>query len=158
MDQANVPNSFATIGILGQLLPLTLGDVVAVVILLLSLGGNAFQLYRQRVYTKTVYNGLIGIFNSIGWLLARSVNKASQLNNRIEGADRYVLESGALRGFRDFCRETDFMLCVLHEQLVSVAKTLRGKDKRWQAGQFGYAPADIERIEERLRSQTETTR
>ena len=153
MNQASASTVFGPAGILGQSLPLTLGDAVGVVVLLLSLGGNGFQLYQQRVYAKTVYNGLVSTFNSIGWLLARCMNRTGELNKRITSADKYVLESTALREFRDYSLETEFMLRVLHEQLVGVAKTLSAKDKRWQAGQFGYTPQEIERIEERLRSQ-----
>ena len=77
------------------------------------------------------------------------MNRTRELNNRTKAADKYVLESTALREFRDYSLETEFMLRVLHEQLVGVAKTLSAKDKRWQAGQFGYTPEEIKRIEER---------
>jgi len=158
MDPASASTVFGPGGVLGQSLSLTLGDAVVVVVLLLSLASNGFQLYQQRVYSKTVYNGLVSTFNSIGWLLARCLNRTGELNNRIKAADKYVLESTALREFRDYSLETEFMLRVLHEQLAGVAKTLSAKDKRWQAGQFGYTPQEIERIEERLRSQVEASR
>ena len=158
MDQASASTVFGPAGILSQSLPLTLGDAVCVVVLLLSLVGNGFQLYQYRVNAKSVYNGLVSTFNSIGWLLARCMNRTGELNDRIKGPDRYVLESSALREFRDYSQETEFMLRVLHEELVGVAKTLRKRDKRWRAGQFGYSPQEIERIEERLRSQAEASR
>jgi hypothetical protein len=157
-DPASASTVLGPGGILGQSLSLTVGDAVGLVVLLLLLAGNAFQLHQQRVYSKTVHNGLGSTFNSIGWLLARCMNRTGELNNRIKTADRYVLESTALREFRDYSLETEFMLRVLHEQLVGVATTLNAKDKRWQAGQFGHTPQQIERIEERLRSQAEASR
>src|SRR5438093_11972113 len=148
MDQASASTVFGPAGILSQSLPLTLGDEVGVVVLLLSLVGNGFQLYQQRVYAKTVYNGLVSTFNSIGWLLARCMNRTGELNKRITSADKYVLESTALREFRDYSLETEFMLRVLHEQLVGVARNLSAKDKGWQACQFGYTDQGVERMQE----------
>lgn len=155
MDQASASSVLGAADALGQSLSLTLGDAVGVMALLLLLAGNAFQFYRQRVYTKTVYNQLVSTFNSIGWLLARGMNKTGELNNRISDPEKYVMESAALREFRDYSLETEFMLRVLHEQLVSVAKTLSGKDRKWQAGHFWFTPDEMKRIEERIRIESE---
>jgi hypothetical protein len=144
MNQPSASGVFGTAGILAQPLQLTVGEaVVVVVLLLLALAGNALQLYQRRVYIRTVYNALVGTFNSVGWLLARCMSRTEQLNSRVKGADRYVAEAAILREFRDYSLETEFKLRVLHEQLVSMAKTLSVK------GHWGYTPEEQERIEER---------
>jgi hypothetical protein len=144
MNQSSASSVLGTSGILDQSLPLTVGEaVVVVVLLLLALAGNALQLYQRRVYARTVYNELVGTFNSVGWLLVRCMSRTEQLNNRVKGADRYVAEAAILREFRDYSLETEFKLHVLHEQLVSMAKTLRVR------GHWGYTPEEKERIEER---------
>jgi hypothetical protein len=134
------------IGLLSQPLSLTASDLIGMVLLILSLAGNAFQLYQQRVYGRTIYNGLVGTFNNIGWLLARTMNRTAELTGKSAKAPY----DGCLSRFRDYSLETEWHLRELHEQLVAVAKTLRSRDQRWQAGQFGPTDEDIERIRMRL--------
>jgi len=144
MNQPSAPSVFGTANILAQPLPLTLGEAVGVVLLLLlSLAANALQLYQRRVYIRTVYNELVGTFNSIGWLLVRCVSRTEELDSRVKVPDRYVAESTVLRAFRDYSLETEFLLRVLHEQLVGMAKTLSVR------GHWGYSQEEKERIEER---------
>ena len=144
MNQPSAPSVFGTANILAQPLPLTLGEAVGVVLLLLlSVAANALQLYQRRVYIRTVYNELVGTFNSIGWLLVRCMSRTEELDSRVKVPDRYVAESTVLRAFRDYSLETEFLLRVLHEQLVGMAKTLSTR------GHWGYSQEEKERIEER---------
>ncbi|MFQ5851090.1 MAG: hypothetical protein ACE5JU_10955 [Candidatus Binatia bacterium] len=117
---------------------------LSIAILFLSLLGNAFQFYRQRLYGKTTYNGLVSTFNSVAWLLARCMNKTRELDGRSSAgkADNPAL----LKEFREFAVDTEFILRTLREQLVAVARNLRKKDKRWEEGQFGYTPGEVEEI------------
>ncbi len=127
-----------------QPIGLSLREGLGILTLILSLVGNGFQLYRQWHYGNTIYNGLVGTFNNIGWLLARCMNRTGELNQRISG---HAGGQEALLGeFRDFSMETEFHLRALHEQLVAIARTLRRRDRRWQAGEFGYTPEEVERI------------
>jgi len=144
MNQPSAPSVFGTANILAQPLPLTLGEAVGVVLLLLlSVAANALQLYQRWVYIRTVYNELVGTFNSIGWLLVRCMSRTEELDNRGKVPDRYVAESTVLRAFRDYSLETEFLLRVLHEQLVGMAKTLSVR------GHWGYSQEEKKRIEER---------
>lgn len=114
------------------------------VLLILSLLGNAFQLYRQGLYGKTIGNELVSIFNSIAWSLARCVNKTRELDGRLPG--QKIADPVLLKEFREFSVDSEFILRALREQLVSVARNLRRKDKRWGEGQFGHTPEEIEKI------------
>jgi hypothetical protein len=94
MNQPSAPSVFGTANILAQPLPLTLGEAVGVVLLLLlSVAANALQLYQRRVYIRTVYNELMGTFNSIGWLLVRCMGRTDELDSRVKVPDKYVAES-----------------------------------------------------------------
>jgi hypothetical protein len=144
MNQPSDPSVFGAAGLLSQPLPVTLGEGVGVVLLLLlSLAFNAFLFHQRRVYGRTLYNELVAIFNSIGWLLVRCMSRTEELESRIKTADKYVAESAILREFRNYSRETEFLLRVLQEQLVGMAKTLRVR------GHLGYFPEEKERLEER---------
>jgi len=134
---------------------LTASDLIGLILLILSLAGNAFQLYQQRVYGRTIYNGLVGTFNSIGWLLARCMNKTAELGETLAHA---TSSDPCLAHFYDYSLETEFHLRGLHEQLVSIAKTLRSDDQRWQAGQFGLTNEEIQRIRDRFEQQTKTAK
>jgi len=114
------------------------------VLLILSLLGNAFQLYRQGLYGKTIGNELVSIFNSIAWSLARCVNKTRELDGRLPG--QKIADPVLLKEFREFSVDSEFILRALREQLVSVARNLRRKDKRWGEGQFGHTPEEIEKM------------
>src|SRR3989442_1377793 len=65
-------DSQKAISFLSQPVGWTINDILGLILLLLSLGGNAYQWQQQRVYSKTIYNGLVAAFNSIGWLLVRT--------------------------------------------------------------------------------------
>jgi len=144
MNQPGAPGVFGTAGILSQPLPVTLGEGVGVaLLLLLSLAVNAFQFHQRRVYIRTLYNELVAIFNSIGWLLVRCMSRTEELESRIKTPEKYVAESTILREFRNYSRETEFLLRVLHEQLVGMAKTLGVR------GHLGYFPEEKEQLEER---------
>ena len=114
------------------------------VLLILSLLGNAFQLYRQGLYGKTIGNELVSIFNSIAWSLARCVNKTRELDERLPG--QKIAAPVLLKEFREFSVDSEFILRALREQLVSVARNLRRKNKRWGEGQFGHTPEEIEKM------------
>ncbi len=114
------------------------------VLLTLSLLGNAFQLYRQGLYGKTIGNELVSIFNSIAWSLARCVNKTRELDGKLTG--QKIADPVLLKEFREFTVDSEFILRALREQLVSVARNLRRKDKRWVEGQFGHSPEEIEKM------------
>ncbi len=114
------------------------------VLLILSLLGNAFQLYRQGLYGKTIGNELVSIFNSIAWSLARCVNKTRELDERLPG--QKIADPVLLKEFREFSVDSEFILRALREQLVSVARNLRRKNKRWGEGQFGHTPEEIEKM------------
>jgi hypothetical protein len=144
MSQPGTPSVLGTAGILAQPLSVTLGEAVGLLLLLLlSLTLNALQLYQRWVHIRTVYNQLIGIFNSIGWGLVRCMSRTEELENRTKTSDRYVAESGILRDFRNYSLETEFLLHILHEQLVSMAKILSA-NRRWR-----YSQEEKERMEER---------
>ncbi len=114
------------------------------VLLILSLLGNAFQLYRQGLYGKTIGNELVSTFNSIAWSLARCVNKTRELDGRLMG--QKIAEPVLLKEVRVFTVDSEFIVRALSEQLVSVARNLRRKDKRWGEGQFGHTPEEIEKM------------
>ena len=114
------------------------------VLLILSLLGNAFQLYRQGLYGKTMGNELVSTFNSIAWSLARCVNKTRELNGRLTG--QKIADPVLLKEFREFTVDSEFIVRALREQLVSVARNLRRKDQRWGEGQFGHTPEEIEKM------------
>jgi len=144
MNEGSTPRVFGTVGILAQPLPFTLGEAAAFLLLLIvSLALNAFQLYQRRVHIRTVHNELVGLFNGIGWLLVRCISRTEELERRVTTSDRYVAESTILQKFRDYSLETEFLLRVLQEQFVNMANTLSGK------GRWGYSQEEKERLEER---------
>jgi len=114
------------------------------VLLILSLLVNAFQLYRQGLYRKTIGNELVSTFNSIAWSLARCVNKTRELDGRLTG--QKIADPVLLKEFREFTVDSEFIVRALREQLVSVARNLRRNDKRWREGQFGHTPEEIEKM------------
>lgn len=119
-----------------------LGGII--ILLIFSLLGNAFQLYRQRFYGKTLCNELMSTFNSVAWMLARCVNKTKELDER-STADK-TGDLALQKEFREFSLDTEFMLRALHEQLVAVARNLGRRNKSWKAGQFGYTLEEVQRI------------
>lgn len=125
---------------------LSVRETLGIITLIMSLVGNGFQWYRQFLYKRTIYNGLVAAFNSIGWILARCMNKTREVAERIDQGTGDNAGGANLREFREFSQETEFMLRVLHEQLVGSAKTIKAKDTRWQAGEFGYSREEIERF------------
>ncbi len=114
------------------------------VLLILSLLGNAFQLYRQSLYGKTIGNQLVSTFNSIAWSLTRCTGKTRELDERLTG--QKIAEPVLLKEFREFTVDSEFILRALNEQLISVARNLRRKDQRWGEGQFGHSPEEIEKL------------
>ncbi len=86
------------------------------VLLVLSLLGNAFQLYRQGLYGKTIGNEIVSTFNSIAWSLARCVNKTGDLDGRLTG--QKIADPVLLKEFREFTVDSEFILRALREQLV----------------------------------------
>lgn len=115
-----------------------------IILLIISLLGNAFQFYRQRFYGKTICNELVSTFNSVAWMLARCVNKTRELDER-PTADKPG-DLALQKEFREFSLDTEFILRALHEQLVAVARNLRRRDKSWKTGQFGYTLEEVQRI------------
>ena len=71
------------------------------------------------------------------------MSRTEELESRIKTPEKYVAESTILREFRNYSRETEFLLRVLHEQLVGMAKTLGVR------GHLGYFPEEKEQLEER---------
>jgi hypothetical protein len=129
---------------------LTTGDLIRGVLLLASIALNLFQFYRQRIAGQTIYNSIVGLFNSIGWLLAREIGKVRNLDGRISGA--WAVESKTvLQEFRDYAEESNFKLRILHEQLVAIAKMVRKKDKRWEGDKFGMSDEALQELERRAR-------
>jgi len=144
MNQPATPGVFGTAGVLTQPFSLTLGEAGGLVLLLvLSLALNAFQLYRHRGHVRTVASGVARTFNSASWLLARCMSTTDALDTRIKAADRYVAEANLLREFRVYSLGTEFMLRLVHEQLIGMAKTSRLR------GDWAYSADETERIEER---------
>jgi len=129
---------------------LSVREILGVVTLTVSLVLNIFQFYRSRLYRRTIYNGLVGAFNSIGWVLARCMNRTSNLSTRLAEARSDDQSKVAINEFRSYSEESEFMLRQLHEQLVAIAKTLQSNDQRWQAGEFGYTKEEIEKIRKAL--------
>lgn len=127
---------------------LTIREMLVAGALVFSLIGNGAQLHRQRLHAKAAYNGLVGAFNSIAWLLARCLRKTQELEGRA-GSGKEMAEA-LLKEFREFSLDTEFGLRGLQEQLISVAMTFRPKDKRWREGQFGHTPQEIEKIRKAL--------
>ena len=113
-------------------------------LLILSLVGNAFQLYRQTLHDKTIGNVLVSTFNSIAWSLTRCTSKTRELDGRLTG--QKIADPVLLKEFREFTVDSEFILRTLNEQLISVARNLRRNDKRWREGQFGHSPEEIERL------------
>jgi hypothetical protein len=123
---------------------LTAREILGVATLAVSVVLNIFQFYRARLYKNTLYNGLVGAFNSIGWILARCMNRTEELRYRLRRLRGEERPWWITREFRFFSVETEFKLRQLHEQLVSIAKTLRTRDQRWQAGEFGLSPEQLQ--------------
>ena len=143
-------DSQKAISFLSQPVGWTINDILGLILLLLSLGGNAYQWQQQRVYSKTIYNGLVAAFNSIGWLLVRTMQRTQDVARSIESGKVREDCLALADSFRAFSLETEYHLRSLHEQLVGVAKMLSRKDSRWQAGEFGYTPEEIRAIRERF--------
>ena len=129
-----------------QQLGLSVREALGILTLILSLVGNAFQFYRQKLYARTIYNGLVATFNNIGWVLARCMQKTKEVSDRERDMGRGAPERAIFREFLDYSLDTEFKLRGLHEHRVGVAKTLRSKDQRWQAGEFGYTRDELERF------------
>lgn len=129
-------------------LDLTAGDLVRGVLLFVSIALNIFQFYRQRTAGYTIYNGIVGLFNSIGWLLVREIGKVRNLDGRLSTTSSVEVR-GALQEFRDYAEESNFKLRTLHEQLVAIAKTVRRKDKRWEGDKFGLSDEQLQELRQR---------
>lgn len=129
---------------------LSVREALGVATLTVSIVLNIFQFYRSRLYRRTIYNGLVGAFNSIGWILARYMNRTSNLSAQLAEARSNDQSKVIINESRLYSEETEFMLRQLHEQLVAMAKTLQSRDQRWQAGEFGYTKEEIERIRKAL--------
>ena len=119
-------------------------EKLIIALLVLSLLGNVFQSYRQRVYGNTLSNQMEAAFNSVAWLLARCMGKTKELSER--DSEQKGEGTALLKEFREFSLNSEFTLRALHEQLVVVARSLKQKDRRWKTGQFGYTAEEVEKI------------
>lgn len=133
-------------------LSLSLGDVLGVVALLASLVGNYIQWRQMASMKESVYNGLVGVFNGIGWVLGYSISRQKSVSDRMSGMNRErVEERSLLDELGQFATSIDHQCRLLHEQVVAVAKTLKIEDERWQGQFFGMSKDDIDRIMRRAR-------
>jgi hypothetical protein len=126
-------------------LQLSLGDTLAIIGLGVSLVGNVLQFQRTRSTRSSLYNGLVGLFNAVGWTLsyciARETAAASSAANSTSTEVR-----NAFQEMGQFATAVDYQCRLLHEQIVSVAKTLKIKDARWQGQFFGMRREDVDRL------------
>lgn len=129
---------------------LTRGELVALVLLAVAVAVNAVQLYRARARKATLYHGLVGLFNSIGWLQARELEMLRQVRGRIHASNtgdaRLVLQE-----FAAHLHHSHYTLRLLHEQLVATAKSVNDKDPRWTGDRFGYVDDQLEALLSRSR-------
>ena len=115
-----------------------------IVLLVISLLGNIFQFYRQRLHDSAMHNQMEAAFNNVAWLLSRCMGKTRELS---EKEPEQKGESMTLyKEFKEFSLNSEFTLRALHEQLVVVARNLKRKDRRWKLGQFGYSVEEMEKI------------
>jgi hypothetical protein len=129
--------------IAGGIIALTAGELVAVVLLLLSLAANAIQLYQARTRRATLYHGLVGLFNSIGWLQARELEMLRQVRGRIHASSSGDAKL-VLQEFAAHLHHAHYTLRLLHEQLVATAKSVNDKDPRWKGERLGYVDDQVD--------------
>ncbi|NIO10241.1 MAG: hypothetical protein GTO40_20450 [Deltaproteobacteria bacterium] len=118
--------------------------VGAVILLGLSLLGNAFQLYRHRLHDKTTGNALMSTFSSIGLSLARCKGKTNELDGRLKA--QKIPDPVLLKEFREFTVNIEFILRTLNEQLVSVARNLGQDTKTLEGEPFGDTKSEVGKI------------
>ena len=130
-----------------SLLQLSLSDALGIIALLGSLLGNILQWQRTRSIKNSVYNGLVGVFNGVGWILSYCISRERAVNDRFRGLPAEQLElKSAFEELGQFATSVDHQCRLLHEQIVSIAKTLKIKDARWQGQFFGMGKQDIDRL------------
>jgi len=136
-------------------LQLSWGDTLAIIGLILSFVGNILQYLQHRSLKNSVYNGLVGTFNQIGWTLGYCIDKARRAGEReLQVARRSLLPwpapgqdtKIAYQEMGDFATSIDYKCRLLHEHVVSLAKTLKLKDARWQGQFFGMSKDAIDQL------------
>lgn len=125
-------------------LQLSMGDALSIIGLITSLVGNVIQFQRHKALKHSVYNGLVGIFNQVGWVIAFCMGKEQAATNKKASASgdskvAYEEMGQIVSSVSSHCR-------MLHEGVASMAKTLDQKDKRWQGQFFGMKQEDIDKL------------
>jgi hypothetical protein len=109
---------------------LTMGELVAAVLLLISLAANLVQFSRARTRRAALHHGLGGLFNAIGWLQARDIELLRLARGRV-----HATASGdaklALQEFAAHLHHEHYALRLLHEQLAATARAAGDRDPRW---------------------------
>ena len=128
---------------------LSLSDILTIVGLIISVVLNIIQWRSARNIKASLYNGIVGIFNAIGWTLGYSISRQKSVHDRISNTPPEKAELRAsLEELSDFANSIDHQCRHLHEQVVAVAKTLQIADARWQGQFFGLSNEEIKRIME----------
>lgn len=122
---------------------LTMVELVALALLALALAGNAVQLYRARMRSRTLHHALLGLFKSIGWLQARELELLRQVRGRAHALD-VGDGKGPLQEFAAHLGHSHYALRLLHEQLVAAAKGVSDTDPHWAGDRFGYVDDEVE--------------
>lgn len=133
----------ATAGGIENLIALTTVELVAIVLLAVSLAANALQLYRARTRGQTVHHGLLGLFKSIGWLQARELETLRQVRGRIHAINTGEVRP-LLQEFAAHLHHSHYALRLLHEQLVATAKGVNDADPHWIGDRLGYVDDQVE--------------
>lgn len=124
---------------------LSLGDTLAIIGLGVSLVGNILQFQRTRSIKNSLYNALVGVFNEVGWMLSYCIaRQRTAANGSVAGSNNEV--KAVFQEMGQFAISVDHQCRLLHEHIVSIAKTLKIKDARWQGQFFGMSKEDIDKL------------
>ena len=129
---------------------LTTGELVAIVLLAVTVAANAVQLYRARTRDAALYHGLVGLFNAIAWLQARELEMLRQVRGRLHASNTGDAKP-VLQEFAAHLHHSHYTLRLLHEQLVAAAKSVNDRDPRWAGDRFGYVDDQLEGLLSRSR-------
>lgn len=133
----------ATARALEGFIALTTVELVALTLLAVSLAANALQLHRARTRSRTMHEGLLGLFKSIGWLQARELEMLRQVRGRVHAVDAGDGKP-LLQEFAAHLQHSHYALRLLHEQLVAAAKGVDDSDPHWTGDRFGYVDDEVE--------------
>ena len=138
----------APAGNLREIVGLTISEALGLLLILVLLAANFFQLYRARTARRTAATALHACLSNLTGLIGRARARAEALGVRLWNAERAGAPEGAvLREFREFARETEFALRAQYEQLRGVRRLVRRDDRAAGHGDFGPPNEELEQAQ-----------